>query len=386
MDENCGEVHVKVQEMHPKPLQDASNRICKLMPSSAELEKRYIDAKRRPEQRQELLSISSNSDVNSRRHGRSQKELTVPRGPVLHTSWRPRSTDKGRRESQSLGRSTPVGTPRSRNTPRTPRLEAPSFEMSSPRSTCRAGFLNMTPESVRSGRSTTRSVRSMRSARSGSNISVDSQASRSSSLCSRLSSLDLEEMAAEEGRRRLKSQLRRNAKSYQQAINNPDMRRGHHSLKLTVPEEFHLSVNRSERGHRSCQERPSWLNSLRPTTDAGKWTMELTVPLGPQLNTSRRSCSRDRDSRRRSVSCKRMPQREQDAIERHLQRTRSQVKAPMPIDVKVQLTEEDQRWIQDASSAKVRAARARTAMQKRSEEAYNKQKEKLFVFGSSSKA
>jgi len=81
-----------------------------------------------------------------------------------------------------------------------------------------------------------------------------------------------------------------------------------------------------------------------------------------------------------------MPQREQDAIERHLQRTRSQVKAPMPIDVKVQLTEEDQRWIQDASSAKVRAARARTAMQKRSEEAYNKQKEKLFVFGSSSKA
>eukprot|EP00434_Breviolum_minutum_P023559 symbB.v1.2.020783.t2/scaffold1766.1/size102418/2 len=103
MDENCGEVHVQVQEMHPKPLQDASNRIgSKLMPSSAELEKRYIDAKRRPEQRQELLSISSNSDVNSRRHGRSQKELTVPRGPVLHTSWRPRSTDKGRRESQSL--------------------------------------------------------------------------------------------------------------------------------------------------------------------------------------------------------------------------------------------------------------------------------------------
>eukprot|EP00434_Breviolum_minutum_P023557 symbB.v1.2.020782.t1/scaffold1766.1/size102418/1 len=126
--------------------------------------------------------------------------------------------------------------------------------MSSPRSTCRAGFLNMTPESVRSGRSTTRSVRSMRSARSGSNISVDSQASRTSSLCSRLSSLDLEEMAAEEGRRRLKSQLRRNAKSYQQAINNPDMRRGHHSLKLTVPEEFHLSVNRSERGRQKTVE------------------------------------------------------------------------------------------------------------------------------------
>jgi len=62
-----------------------------------------------------------------------------------------------------------------------------------------------------------------------------------------------------------------------------------------------------------------------------------------------------------------MPQREQDAIDRHLQRTRPQVKAP-PVDVKVQLTEEDQRWIQDASSAKVRAARARTAMQKRSEE------------------
>lgn len=73
-----------------------------------------------------------------------------------------------------------------------------------------------------------------------------------------------------------------------------------------------------------------------------------------------------------------MPQREQEAIARHLNRSTKALKAP--VDVKVQLTEEDQRWIQDAGNAKARAARARTAMQKRSEEAYNEQKEKLFVF------
>eukprot|EP00438_Fugacium_kawagutii_P033803 Skav216919 [mRNA] locus=scaffold1838:105940:119537:- [translate_table: standard] len=113
--------------------------------------------------------------------------------------------------------------------------------------------------------------------------------------------------------------------------------------------------------------------------------MELTVPLGPELSTSRRSCSRDRESSRtRSMSCKRMPQREQDAIARHLNRSQTSkaLKTPASVDVKVQLTEEDQRWIEAAGNAKARAARARTAMQKRSEEAYNKQKEKLFVFAS----
>ncbi|CAL1126813.1 unnamed protein product [Cladocopium goreaui] len=134
-----------------------------------------------------------------------------------------------------------VGTPRARSQSRGPRLEAPRFEVSSSPRARMGHHLDMTPESVRSGRSLARSVRSLRSTRSGSNLSVDSQLSRSSSQCSRLSSLDLEEMAAEEGRRRLAAQLRRNAKSYKQAINNPDMRRGHHSLKLTVPEEFHLS-------------------------------------------------------------------------------------------------------------------------------------------------
>jgi len=55
-----------------------------------------------------------------------------------------------------------------------------------------------------------------------------------------------------------------------------------------------------------------------------------------------------------------MPQREQEAIARHLNRSTKALKAP--VDVKVQLTEEDQRWIQDAGNAKARAARARTAM------------------------
>lgn len=393
-----------------KPLQDASNRISsKLMPSSAELEKRYIDGKRHEIHQKAIkghessLSRSICSEDRSRRE--KPKELTVPRGPTLHTSWRPRSTERGAttaapgwsqslRQTSSVGPGTP-STPRARSQrsqSRGPRLEAPRFEVSSSPRARMGHHLEMTPESVRSGRSLTRSVRSLRSTRSGSNVSVDSQLSRSSSQCSRLSSLDLEEMAAEEGRRRLAAQLRRNAKSYKQAINNPDMRRGHHSLKLTVPEEFHLSVsNRADQrgpaGHLSREEesRGSWCESLRP--EASKWsreseTKELTVPLGPELNTSRRSCSRDRESsRQRSISCQRMPQREQEAIARHLNRSKALKVAGAPVDVKVQLTEEDQRWIQDAGNAKARAARARTAMQKRSEEAYNEQKEKLFVFG-----
>lgn len=420
MDENAAEHAVKTKAdstIAAKPLQDASNRISsKLMPSSAELEKRYIDGKRHEIHQMRLRNERSckkaiqghesslsrsicSEDATSRRLDKP-KELTVPRGPTLHTSWRPRSIERGATTaapgwSQSLRQTNSVGpgTPRARSQSR-PRLEAPRFEVSSSPRARMGHHLDMTPESVRSGRSLTRSVRSLRSTRSGSNLSVDSQLSRSSSLCSRLSSLDLEEMAAEEGRRRLAAQLRRNAKSYKQAINNPDMRRGHHSLKLTVPEEFHLSVsNRADQrgpGHFSREEsRSSWFESLRPT-EASKWrreseTKELTVPLGPELNTSRRSCSRDRESsRQRSISCRRMPQREQEAIARHLNRSKAlkELKDPVaPVEVKVQLTEEDQRWIQDAGNAKARAARARTAMQKRSEEAYNEQKEKLFVFG-----
>lgn len=412
MDENAAE-HAAVKAkadstIAAKPLQDASNKISsKLMPSSAELEKRYIDGKRLEIHQMRLrnersckkaiqghessLSRSICSDDGRSRRREKPKELTVPRGPTLHTSWRPRSTERGEKTtaapgwSHSLRQADSVGTPRARSQSRGPRLEAPRFEVSSSPRARMGHHLDMTPESVRSGRSLARSVRSLRSTRSGSNLSVDSQLSRSSSQCSRLSSLDLEEMAAEEGRRRLAAQLRRNAKSYKQAINNPDMRRGHHSLKLTVPEEFHLSVsNRADqRGHLSREEsRNSWCESLRPETEASKWcreSKELTVPLGPELNTSRRSCSRDRESsRQRSISCQRMPQREQEAIARHLNRSTKALKAP--VDVKVQLTEEDQRWIQDAGNAKARAARARTAMQKRSEEAYNEQKEKLFVF------
>eukprot|EP00913_Durusdinium_trenchii_P028987 g27179.t1 len=103
-----------------------------------------------------------NSSCERLRRGRSgsRKELTVPRGPVLHTSWRPRSTERGAPE-----------------TPR--RLEAPRFEVSSPGPGARTGRrLNMTPESVRSARSTSvRSVRSVRSARSCSNFSIDSRCS-----------------------------------------------------------------------------------------------------------------------------------------------------------------------------------------------------------------
>eukprot|EP00913_Durusdinium_trenchii_P028985 g27177.t1 len=141
-----------------------------------------------------------------------------------------------------------------------------------------------------------------------------------------------------------------------------------------------------------------WSKSLRPEMFV-KWTRELTVPLGPQLRTSRTrrslSAREHSSSRKHSVSCKGLPAREREAIARHLQRSKSQaLEAPEIVQVKAQLTEEDRQWIQEMwgfayhqalwKSRHAWLCLGRTAMQKRSEEAYDKQKQQLFVFGSPS--
>jgi len=214
-------------------------------------------------------------------------------------------------------------------------------------------------------------------------------------------------MEMEEGRRKLKLQLRRNSRTYRQALNFPDMRRGHHSLKLTVPEEFNLSVsNRSlQEGDRdsfsrtlapgagsqrgtaattdSAEKGRPWPKSLRPKGSSG-WAPALTVPVAPQLCTPKRHRSSS-GSRRggdgRSMSCERLPRREQQAVERHLQRSKS-LHASAAVDRKaLELSDEDRRWIEAGSTAEVRAVRARKAMQRRQEEAYKKERERLFVFG-----
>jgi len=150
-DENAipaGGAKVKSAVTRGRPLREVNRCADKgLAPSSAELEKRYIDAKRNelregrlrnerschaaihkpsvytklptkatvPHEfnlscsRRSVGACSEDSDMDvepgaewtsSLRRGRSssrsrQPELTVPRGPRLHTSWRPRSTARG---------------------------------------------------------------------------------------------------------------------------------------------------------------------------------------------------------------------------------------------------------------------------------------------------
>lgn len=203
-------------------------------------------------------------------------------------------------------------------------------------------------------------------------------------------------MEMEEGRRKLKLQLRRNSRTYRQALNFPDMRRGHHSLKLTVPEEFNLSVSNrmlqegagSQGGTAattgSAEKAKPWPKSLRPNGSSQLWAPALTVPVAPQLSTPKRhrsSSGSRRGGDARSMSCERLPRREQQAVERHLQRSKS-LHASAAVDRKaLELSDEDRRWIEAGSTAEVRAVRARKAMQRRQEEAYKKERERLFVFG-----
>jgi len=191
----------------------------------------------------------------------------------------------------------------------------------------------------------------------------------------------------EEGRRQLAEMLQRNARTYKQAINFPDMRRGHHSLDLTMPEEFSLSVsNRSVSLHKprgAPSDQRAWSKSLRSAQSSGReaFNPTLTVPSAPNLRTSSRHRSSSASSRRRgdrdssmkrSMSCRSMPPREQDAVQRHLERVSSARGA-----TSIELKEEDERWILTASTAEERAERARVAVNKKREEAWNQEKQRL---------
>lgn len=372
------------------------------------------------------MELDSNAgdgwSTSLRRRGRSSSRqrsrapnLTEPAGPVLYTSWRPRSISSGRRAaeeahthpstwSSSLRGRRPSSTSRSssrassrqasaapsparsvrsvsvrstRSTrSRCPRLEAPIFQVSTPsRSTSRRG---VTPSPARS-------------CLSGSDMSLASVGSRLSRRSSRtrgLSTADLEELEMEDGRRQLKEMMRQNSKSYRQALNFPDMRRGHHSLDLTVPTEFNLSVSSrlsrlpgSASEREDSRSRSSWAKSLRTSESPGPaaFKPKLTAPCGPTLRTSRdRSSSASSrgkgESAQRSMSCHNMAPREQEAVKRYLERATS-VKAKPRASPDV--SEEDQKWIQAAGTAEEKAERARLAMSKRMEEAWNEEKQNL---------
>lgn len=191
-----------------------------------------------------------------------------------------------------------------------------------------------------------------------------SRLSRRSSSRRVVSTAEREQAEMELGRLELAALMRHNEQAYKHAIHYPDLRRGHHSLELTVPKEFHLSSSLRPvlRGDGSAASEPAaelcveWPSVLRRSVSRERsGTPELTVPKAPALRTASRSASRS-GSRHRSISRHSLP-REQAAIERHFQRTAPAV-----------------------ASAEERAERARAAAQAKQDEAVIEEKKRLCVF------
>eukprot|EP00933_Yihiella_yeosuensis_P066268 TRINITY_DN7046_c0_g2_i1.p1 TRINITY_DN7046_c0_g2~~TRINITY_DN7046_c0_g2_i1.p1 ORF type:complete len:578 (+),score=98.63 TRINITY_DN7046_c0_g2_i1:75-1736(+) len=373
--------------------------------------------------------------------------LTVPKGPNLLTSWRPRSISRSRAEamqehdmamtpqawSQSLRRAAGRNSSRSssrgssrqgsaqpsparsnmsirsarstrstRSSRKPPQFNAPVFnaEASTPlrcSSRGRGRSSLVTPSPARSAMS---SCSSQRSCSDMSLASVNSRFSRLSmsstsilARCPGLSTEDLKQLQAEAGRQELSELMAHNAKAYKQAIHCPDMRRGHHSLELTVPDEFTLSVsNRTDHSYHSARSAaPSgtggskverWTKSLRQPSESpsrAAWQLgKLTAPKAPNLATSSRQrstsvSSRHSSSGKRSMSCKSLPPREQEAVKKHIERTASAHQA-------AKLSKEDEQWIQSAAGAEARAERARSVMKAKQDQALAEEKQRLCIF------
>lgn len=423
-----------------------------LAPSTAELQMRYMGAMRQQNEpsRAHALGQSStpircrstcseNSDMDldssvgedsTRRRGRSRNSkgrvLTVPTGPMLQTALRTRSSSRERTAGEAhshpnswaggLRDGRVCGGPRSKSRAssrqgsaapsparstrsmrsarsRGPQLEAPAFSDTPSRSLSR----NRMSAAITPSPGKNKWSCSDMSLASGAH-SVGSSRSRTSGNSSRscMSTDDLQELKMEEGRRQLADMLQRNARTYKQAINFPDMRRGHHSLELTMPEDFNLSLSNRTTRMNQPREAPAdqraWSKSLRSAQSPGQAAFDptLTVPSAPNLRTSSRHRSSSASSRgrgerepsmKRSMSCKMMTPREQEAVERHLDRISSSrdttsVELRMA-SVSSKLEEKDERWILTARTAEERAERARVAVNKKREEAWNEEKQRL---------
>eukprot|EP00930_Biecheleria_cincta_P030043 TRINITY_DN2084_c0_g1_i3.p1 TRINITY_DN2084_c0_g1~~TRINITY_DN2084_c0_g1_i3.p1 ORF type:complete len:468 (+),score=58.83 TRINITY_DN2084_c0_g1_i3:68-1471(+) len=432
-----------------EPLKPCLPNLRPLAPSTAQLQMRYMESTRQQTERPRAVSQSStprrcrstcsdNSDMDldssvgeedsTRRRGRSRnskvRDLTVPTGPTLHTAWRTRSSSLERtageanshpstwagslrdglvfqgsrsksRASSRQGSAAPSPARSTRSTrsarSRVPQLEAPAFSATPSRSLSRNRLSStITPSPGKNKWSCS----DMSLASVGHSVGSSRTSGNSTRSC--LSSADLQELEMEEGRRQLAEMLRRNARTYKQAINFPDMRRGHHSLELTMPEEFNLSVsNRTVMTQKPREVPPdqrAWSKSLRSEKSPGRaaFNPTLTVPSAPNLRTSSRHRSSSASSRgcgerdrsmKRSMSCKSMTPREQEAVQRHLERlsaSRETTAAELQMgSMSRQLGEEEERWILTARTAEERAERARAAVNKKREEAWNEEKQRL---------
>lgn len=284
--------------------------------------------------------------------------------------------------------------------------------------------------------------------------SVDSRSSRFSRLSQRsrskqvLSTEEIEQIRIAVKRQEVKALMRHNARTYREAALCPSTPTPGSAMKLTVPKEFNLSCSSTPcrsfsldlgpSGAEQRQRKHGWARNLRrpsePPTLQRAWRPELTVPEGPYLRTAARSRSSSRDrsrdsstgSRPRSMSRRRLPLREQSAIERHLQRaaaatagyptTRSEdapargvwkyrpvernaparqrpagpraaadgSDAPAPAPPPPPGTDWDS-WVKEAATAEERACRARSVAEARLEEQQAVERAKLTVFGKASR-
>lgn len=273
--------------------------------------------------------------------------------------------------------------------------------------------------------------------------SVDSRSSRFSRLSQRsrskqvLSTDEIEQIRIEVKRQEIKALMRHNARAYREAALCPSTPTTTRSLKLTVPKEFNLSCSSTPcrsfsldfASDEQQQRKHTWARTLRrpsePPTLRRSWRPELTVPEGPYLRTAARSrsSSRDRsrdssaDSRRpRSMSRRRLPRREQSAVERHFQRAaaaaggyplrsergvwkyREVETAPAPHRAAGLRAADGEApapapppdtdwdaWVKEAETAEERARRARSVAEARLAEQQASERAKLTVFGKASR-
>lgn len=321
----------------------------------------------------------------SKSAGPWKPELTVPRGPVLHTEFRPRSRSRGASRSASPAAtpercrsSTPRGDPSTRE--RTAieqhngRLAAGRLCSASPMRSRRL-VMASPARSVQSARGRSMPTPSpARSQSAGSDASYASRASRLSVLSQPRSisrpmptTEELELREARRGRRALKELMRHNERSLCEAL---------------VPEPTLGSVN-SRVSH-----------------------LPLTVPLAPELHTESRARSRSASRGRegsaapemRNMGSHAIPLREQAAIERHLELAclaHALPSATLPLSQPAphgmdssgcpQGIDRDE-WVRAGLSAHDRAARARVVAQEQRQQAEAVAKQRLCIFKPTSAA
>mmetsp|Transcript_30607 Transcript_30607/g.55482 ORF Transcript_30607/g.55482 Transcript_30607/m.55482 type:complete len:457 (-) Transcript_30607:127-1497(-) len=301
---------------------------------------------------------------------------TVPNAPLLRTSMRSRS-----RSASSSRNWTPQGTPERRSSSRSatplPKKEQEAVEQYLQRMTlARLGSPLRRRSKIAFGSSAEDRV-APSPARSE---SVDSRASSTSSISSRLSQLsqprvlskgllsteDLEVHQAEQEKRALRKQMRRNERSYRQAIllaeTSSGLTQRNVERILTLPKGPELRTSSRSARHRSTSWHSDTLLSSR-SRDGGT---EIWGGLRQHPNA-----------------------REQAAIEKHLTRAVAAASeklsgsvAPLAAPKKEEASSETQKWIKEGATAEERAERARQAALARQDNNLAQERSKLFVFRS----